>query len=111
MTLAREERSQKRAQYAQSAYWISLAVAALALAFTAVWIGQKYLSYTHDEHLRMLEQATAERTKATALLNEARQAFDRAARLQRQNRRLKPPTAPAAQPAADDQNGTTREAK
>ena len=108
---ALEERSQKRAQYAQSAYWISLAVAALTLAFTTVWIGQKYWSYTHDDHLRMLEQATAERTQATALLSEARQTFDRAARLQRQNRRPKPPTAPAAKPAAGDENGTAKDSQ
>ena len=108
---ALKERSEKRAQYLQAAYWISVALAALALAFTAVWIGQKYWSYTHDDHLRMLEQATAERVKATALLNEARQTFDRAARLQKQNRRPKPTTARAAKPAADDQNGTPGEAK
>ena len=59
----------------------------------------------------MLEQATAERGKATALLNEARQTFDRATRLQKQNRHPKPPTALAAKPAADDQNGTPGEAK
>ena len=108
---ALQERSEKRAQYLQSAYWISLAVAALALAFTAVWIGQKYWSYTHDDHLRMLEQATAEHTKATALLNEARQTFDRAARLEKQTRRPKPPTVRAAKPATADQNGTPGEAK
>ena len=92
---ALKERSEKRAQYAQSAYWISVAVVALALAFTVVWIGQKYWSYTHDDHLRMLEQATAERVKATALFNEARQTFDRATRLQKQNRHPKSPTAPS----------------
>lgn len=108
---ALKERSEKRAQYLQAAYWISVAVAALALAFAAVWIGQKYWSYTHDDHLRMLKQATAERVKATALLNEARQTFDRAARLQKQNRHPKSPTPRAAKPAADDQNGTPGEAK
>ena len=108
---ALKERSEKRIQYAQSAYWISIAVMALALAFTAVWIGQKYWSYTHDDHLRMLEQATAERVKATALVNEARQIFDRAIRLQKQNRHPKPSTARATKPAADDQNETPGEAK
>ncbi len=108
---ALKESSDQRSKRLHSVYWISIAVASLALAFTAVWIGQKYWSYTHDDHLRMLQQATAEQAKATALLNEARQTFDRAARLQKQNRRLKPPTVRAAKPAADDQNGTPKETK
>ena len=103
-----QERAEKRLHYLQVTRSFSLPSAALLFAFTALWIGQKYWSYTHDDHLRMLEQATAERVKATALLNEARQTFDRAARLQKQNRRPKPPT---ARPAVDDQNGTPGEAK
>ncbi len=108
---ALKENTDRRSKRLQSVSWISLAVASLALAFTAVWIGQKYWSYTHDDHLRMLQQATAERTKAIAFLNEARLTFDRAARLQKQKRRPKPPTTPAAKPAADDQNGTSGDAK
>jgi len=108
---ALKESADQRSKRLQSVYWISLAVASLALAFTAVWIGHKYWSYTHDEHLLMLRQATAERTKATALLNEARQTFNRATRLQKQKQRPKSPTPPAAKPAAVDQNGTTVEAK
>ena len=107
---ALKESADQRSKRLQSVYWISLAVASLALAFTAVWIGQKYWSYTHDDHL-LLHEATAERAKATALLSEARQTFDRATRLQKQKQRPKSPTTPAAKPAAVDQNGTTGEAK
>ena len=108
---ALQERSEKRRHSLQLARSLSIPVAALALAFIAVWIGHKYWSYTHDDHLRMLEQTTAEHAKAVALLNEARQTFERATRIQKQNRRAKPPAAPAAKPAANDQNEPPREAK
>lgn len=105
------DRAAKRSRYAQSVYWICLALMSVSLAFASVWIGAKYWTYSHDEHLQMLQEATQRNAQATASLDQARRIFAQATRLQRQSRHPKTSTARDANTASPDPNGTATKDK
>lgn len=105
---ALEERAAKRAFYLKSVCWIAVAVASVTLSYAAIETTAKRWSYSHDDHLRMLRQATEEHRQATQTWKEAQRLFERAARLQKQSRHPKP--SPAL-PAAGEQTEPTAEPK
>ena len=86
-TSAQQERADRRAKGVEKTRWMSLGVAGLMLGLGFLWAGERYWTFTHDEHLLMLEAAAKDKAAAVVLVQQARQEYEKAARLNRRARR------------------------
>lgn len=86
-TSAQRERADRRAKGVEKTRWMSLGLAGLMLGLGFLWAGERYWTFTHDEHLLMLEAAAKDKAAAVVLVQQARQEYEKAARLNRRARR------------------------